>query len=53
MFVDHMHCSSSIWRAENDIGICNNDLVVQNIINGELQNVEFNLYKKYGVNLHL
>ena len=52
VIVDHnmkiMHCSSSIWGAENDIGVCNNDLVVKDIINGKLQNIEFNLYNMYG-----
>ena len=52
VIVDHnrkiMHCSSSIWGAENDIGICNNDLLVQEIINGKLQDVEYNLFNQYG-----
>ena len=51
--VDHnrrvLHCSNSVHGAENDIGIAlYNDDLVQKIVNGSLQKLEFYLFNEEG-----
>ena len=48
IIVDHnrriLCCFDSVWGAENDIGIANNDRFVERIINGSLEKAEFILF---------